>query len=194
MDGPFEKMLGHQLCLSGPLLDKYLERIGKCMYKKLGKKHLTGCIHPIKEFIPSEIFDLLVRMFAAYGSTVHNVYPKKKRTAKKRKQSRRTIQEPTKIYVWIEKPSSCDKIFAPWRFDGTNYLAKRVFAKKLIPGTRKRELAYDGQAVVAVTEETPIRLEYDCKTNIVKITFFIQRYTAEGFAVDSTVQALVNKQ
>ena len=193
MDGPFEKMLGHQICLSGPLLDKYLERIGKCMYTKLGKKHLTGCIKPIKEFIPSEIFDLLLRMFAAYGCSIHNVYPKKK-SAKKAKRSRRTREEPTKIYVWIVTPSSCEKIFAPWRFDGTNYLAKRIFARKLIPGTRKRELAYDGQATVAVTEETPICLVYDCKTNIVKLTFFIQRYTAEGFAVDSTVQAQVNKQ
>ena len=194
MDGPFEKILGHQLCLSGPLLDKYLEQIGKCMYKKLRMEHLTGCINPVKKFIPSEIFDLLVRMFAEYGCTIHNVCPKKKKTAKKLKQSRRKTQEQTNIYVSIEKPSSCDKIFAPWRFDGTNYLTKRMFAEKLIPGTTKTELAYDGQAVVVVTVQTPIRLEYDCKTNIAKITFFIQRYTAEGFAVDSTVQALVNKQ
>ena len=89
----------------------------------------------------------------------------------------------------FEKSSSCDKVFAPWRFDGTNYLAKRILAIKLFPGARKRELACDGQAAVAVTEETLIRLEYDCKTNIVKVTFFIQRYTAEDFAVDSTVQA-----
>ena len=67
-----------------------------------------------------------------------------------------------KIYVSIENPSSCEKIFAAWRFDGTNYLAKRIFAEKLIPGTRKRQLAYDGQAMVVVTEQTPIRLEYDC--------------------------------
>ena len=190
MDPAFEKANGHHLCLAGPLIDKYMERLGKCIFEKLGRKHLTGVVQPIKEFIPSEIFVHMLSMFSCYGCTEHATY--KKKTGAKRK--KKTTKELKKHFVWIENSLSSKKIFAPWRFDGTNYLVKRCFARKVVSGTNKRKLQYDGHAAVVVTEETPIRLEYEYKTNILKLSFTIQRYTSDGFAIDSTVQAKMNQE
>ena len=76
MEGAVEKINGHQLLLSGPLVDKYLEKMGQLMYERL-KKHLTGLVPAIKLFIPFEIFDNMYKMFCAYGCTTHTIYNKK---------------------------------------------------------------------------------------------------------------------
>ena len=190
MEGAVEKAFGHELHLSGPLIDIYLEQIGRSIMKKLGKKHLTGQIKPLKEFIPQPIFLNMVRLFAAYGCDVHHVYAKKKSKVGKKK-SRRLEENPKKIFIWVEKTSSAKKLFSPERFDSTNYLVKRMFARKILAATKKRELIYDGKAVVAITTETPICFEYDFKANILEVSFVIQQYNSDGVAVDSTVQAPV---
>ena len=123
MDPAFEKVTGHRLCLVGPLVDKYLERLGKIIHNRLGRKHLTGEVFPVKEFIPTEIFDHMLSMFACYGCTEHVTYVKKK-SAKRKKKS---TKEKKKHFVWITTQSSANRIFAPWGFDGTNYLVKRRF-------------------------------------------------------------------
>ena len=189
MEAGVERAFGHELHLSGPLMDMYFERIGRCILKKLGQKHLTGATKPFKEFIPCPIFKNMVRLFSVYGCDVHHIYPKNKAGVKKKK---KINEEPKKTIIFMEKVSSYKKIFAPERFDGTNFLAKRMFAMKLKPGTRKRELVYDGKAVVAITTETPLRFDYDCKQSILSVMFVIQRYSADGIAVDSSVQAQVN--
>lgn len=62
MEAPIERALGHELLhLSGPLMDMYLEQIGRGIMKKLGQKHLTGDSKPFKEFIPHQIFKNMVR-------------------------------------------------------------------------------------------------------------------------------------
>ena len=60
--------------------------------------------------------------------------------------------------------------------------------------TGKCELMNSGHAKVPVSMYTPIRFEYDCGTNIVRINFYIQRYTEDGHIVDATVQQLVNQE
>ena len=184
MDPALKKATGHRLCLIGPLVDKYLERIGKIMYRRLARKHVTGEVQPVNEYIPVEIFNHMLSLFGGYGCSLNTTYfkTKKKQTNVLKKQ-----------YIWIESDSSANKLFAPWRFDGTNYLAKRHFIKKLVPGTKKQKYECDGYAKVAVCEETPIRLVYEYKTNILSVCFIIQRYTADGFAIDSSVQAQMNK-
>ena len=101
-------------------------------------------------------------------------------------------KKPSKSFVWINSMDSCERIFAPERFDGTNFLAKRIFARKLLQGEKKQQQVYNGKAVVAVTSATPIRFEYIYKTGILAVSFTIQRYTADGVAIDSKVQADVN--
>ena len=123
MEAGVEKAFGHELHLSGPLMDMYFERIGRCILKKLGQKHLTGATKPFKEFIPCPIFKNMVRLFSVYGCDVHHIYPKNKAGVKKKK---KINEEPKKTIIFMEKVSSYKKIFAPERFDGTNFLAKRI--------------------------------------------------------------------
>jgi hypothetical protein len=100
---------------------------------------------------------------------------------------------PKKSFFWVTKKSSSRKLFAPARFDGTNYLAKRVFCRKPIPGKRKQKLVYDGKAIIAITSETPIKIVYEYKTSEIMLGFTIQRYIESGEAIDSTVQDQINR-
>ena len=86
-----------------------------------------------------------------------------------------------------------EQLFASTRFDGTNYLAKRVFCRKPIPGKRKQKLVYDGKAIIAITSETPIKIVYEYKTSEIMLGFTIQRYNESDEAIDSTVQAQINR-
>ena len=58
--------------------------------------------------------------------------------------------------------------------------------------TRERELQYGGHVAVCITVETSITMIYDLRNNMLKFSFSIQRYSAAGFVVDTTVQAKVN--
>ena len=55
------------------------------------------------------------------------------------------------------------------------------------------KLVYAGESKVVVTKYTPIKLDYFHNTNHVKVFFYIQRYTADGFVVDAAVQLLMNQ-
>ena len=98
------------------------------------------------------------------------------------------------MFLFIEKVSTADKLFCSSRFDGTNYLVMRHFQKKFSRETGKREQMYAGHAKVAVSKYTPIRLEYNYGNNHMRINFYIQRYTDEGFVVDTAVQQLMNQE
>ena len=67
MEPGIERAFGHQLFLSGPLIDQYLENIGHCIMRKLSQKHLTGYTTPFKEFMPPQIFNIMQRLFVVYG-------------------------------------------------------------------------------------------------------------------------------
>lgn len=195
MESGIERMLGHKLLLGGPLMDQYLEHIGHAILKKLSQKHLTGYVLPLKVFIPNQIFLILMRLFVAYGCESQDVYPKVRKSLTRPKRKLRKValnKPPTKSFIWMNSMQSCEKIFAPERFDGTNFLAKRVFARKLLPGQKKQQQVYNGKAVVVVTSSTPIKLEYIYKTGMLAVSFTIQRYSADGIAHDSKVQAEVN--
>ena len=106
----------------------------------------------IKLFIPSETFDNMYKMFYAYDCTTHIIYNKAKRPRKQKKD-----RKPKTYYIWMEKLESAEKIFAPWRFDGTNYLVWQNFARNIVPSTRKWELKYDGYVTVCITVETQLQ-------------------------------------
>ena len=115
-----------------------------------------------------------------YGSEIKRVGPKGK--------------EKAKMYIFISKTETAEKLFSPSRFDGTNYLVKRCFKKKLNESTGKRELMYSGHSKVPVSMYTPIRFEFDHETDTVRINFYIQRYTEDGHIVDAAVQQLINQE
>ena len=99
-----------------------------------------------------------------------------------------------KMIIYIEKAETGEKLFSPSRFDGTNFLVKRQFKKKKNEETGKFELMYSGHAKVPVSLYTPIKFDYDLSNNHMRVTFYIQRYSEEGFAVDSAVQQLINQE
>ena len=106
MEAGVERGFGHELHLSGPLMDMYFERIGRCIMKILRQKTPDRGTRPFKEFIPCPIFKNMVRLFSVYGCDVHHIYPKNKSGVKKKKKMN---EEPKKTIIFMEKVSSSKK-------------------------------------------------------------------------------------
>ena len=51
---------------------------------------------------------------------------------------------------------------------------------------------YNGKSVIVVSESTPFCIDYIMKTQHACVSFYIQRYTAEDYPLDSSLQALMN--
>lgn len=58
--------------------------------------------------------------------------------------------------------------------------------------SKKRELVYAGEARIAVSKYTPIQMEYFHRDSSLRVSFYIQCYTKEGFVVDASLQRLMN--
>ena len=50
-----------------------------------------------------------------------------------------------------------------------------------------KQKVFNGHAQVPVTVMTPIRFEYLYSKQRITVTFYIQRYTADNFAIDMTL-------
>lgn len=83
---------------------------------------------------------------------------------------------------------SVTKVFSPSRFSAETLFAQRVPSK----AGGKTESVCNERSAIVLTESTPFCMNYAMKTQRVTMTFFIQRYTAEHFVVDSSLQALMN--
>ena len=83
---------------------------------------------------------------------------------------------------WVLKP--------PVRFAGDNFLRKRHYSKVREAG--RNILQYQGRATVVVGEQTRILFEYSQKHEKATITFFVQRYDKDDFAMNLQLQALCN--
>lgn len=92
--------------------------------------------------------------------------------------------------VAIVSAGNAAKVFFPVRFSGQNYLKKRQFEK--VTESRRNVLNYKGRETVVVSRKTSIIMEYSEKQQKVIITFFLQRYDKEDFALDLQLQALCN--
>ena len=178
LDSGLEKVLGNHLILAGPLSDGYLKEIGKAMYEKLTRGHLTGLVPPFTTFIPWQVFRYLSALVVGYGA--HMKLPTGKR------------KRPDKMIIWVESDEGAKKIWHNKRFDGAFYLTKRMFRKKLNPESKKPESVYDGYSKVVVSKYTPIRMEYSYKSQKLKTSFYIQRYNSDGFSIDTALQDLIN--
>jgi hypothetical protein len=176
-----EKVVGNHLVLAGPMVDGYLKEMGKSFLAKLTRGSLTGLAPPISLYLPPQVLRYFASLCTSYGAEIKVI----SKTGKNKK---------GKMFLFICKSCTADSIFSPSRFDGTNYLVKRHFQKKLNIETGKLEQAYAGHAKVAVSNYTPIRFEYNYNTNQIRINFYIQRYTDEGFVVDASIQQLMNQE
>ena len=84
------------------------------------------------------------------------------------------------------------KVFSPASFDGENFMKYRVFRKEPDQETGKPTSTYKGRAAVVVSKNTPLIFRYSLKDSKVQVSFCVQQYTENDFAVDASLQTLVN--
>ena len=156
------------------MIDSYLQEIGKSMKGKLSRSKVTGLVNPVSFFIPWTVFQHLLVLVRGYSGDVH------------------TWVVGLKHILTLTKMDSVRKLFSPSRFSGETFFAQRHF--KRVPSKAGGKTVYNGRSAIVVTESTPTLfcMNYAMKTQHVTVTFFIQRYTAEHFVVDSSRQALMN--
>ena len=104
LDAILEERASYKLELTGPLIDSYLQEIGKGLFSKLGRSRNTGLMPPIKLFVPYAIFKHIWVIAVGYGGT------------QKRLKSGMTIT--------VESFTNAAKLFSPVRFQGRNFLKK----------------------------------------------------------------------
>ena len=171
-----EEICGNKLELSGPLLDSYLRELGQGIKQKLVRSKATGLVSPIVLFIPFVVFKHFLPFTNGYGASI-----KQESTRDRKKCKRLTIE--------ITKSDTAERIFSTERLSGENVLNYRKF-KKDSTGT----FQYYGKSAVVVTQETPITLLYNMDKQRVTLTCYVQRYNKDDFAVNTQLQALMNRQ
>lgn len=116
----------------------------------------------IKLFIPSEMFNIMYKMFYEYGCSTYTIVNKKVISTKRKMSRKQNKKRKHKTcYLWMKKLKSTEEIFAPWRFNRTIYLVRQNFAGKIAPGTRRKELQYDSHAVVCIIVKISITMIFD---------------------------------
>ena len=175
MDSLLEEVVGNKLELSGPLVDSFLKEIGKAVESKLSRSKITGLANPVVVFIPWPVFRHVLTLARGYSADVQSTEDGKKHT------------------IEITKRNSLLKLFSPSRFSGDNFMARRHFKKVPSKSGKRSILAFDGRSVVAVTKNTPFTMHFSMKTERVTVTFYIQRYTQDDLAIDTSLQALMNR-
>ena len=87
---------------------------------------------------------------------------------------------------------TAEKIFSPARFEGQDVLRKRHFSRQPDKNAKMRSV-YKGRSAVAISQTTPFCFDYNLKNRKVTVTFYIQRYTAQDFVIDSSLQSLMSQ-
>ena len=174
MDSSHEEVVGNKLELVGPMLDSYLKEIGKSVKNKLCRSNCTGLVSPIALFMPWVIFKHLMVLATGYGGDFNQT------------------KDGKSYSVTFIDFDSLFKVFSPARFDGENFMKYRVFRKEPDQETGKPTSTYKGRAAVVVSKNTPLIFRYSLKDSKVQVSFYVQRYTENDFAVDASLQTLVN--
>ena len=67
-----------------------------------------------------------------------------------------------------------------------------IFCKPIDIESGLKCKVYNGCAQVVFSVNTPMRLDYNYASSKVTISFYIQRYDKDDFAVDASLQTLMN--
>ena len=67
-----------------------------------------------------------------------------------------------------------------------------IFRKEPDQETGKPTSTYKGRAAVVVSKNTPLIFRYSLKDFKLQVSFYVQRYTENDFAVNASLQILVN--
>lgn len=175
MDNMLEEVIGNKLELVGPVLDSYLCEIEKTLNSKLSRSKATGLITPVSLFFPWAIFRHLLTLCRGYSGDV------------------KTFCNGGKHVITLTQMRSLKRLLSPARFSGETFFAKRHF--KRVPSTTggKKHSVYNGKSMIVISESTPFSIEYVMKSQKAFVSFYIQRYTCDDYAVDSSLQALMNR-
>ena len=175
MNSGLEEVCGNKLELCGPLVDGYLLEIGEQIASKLSRPKGTSLVGPVVIFIPWQIFRHITVLFRGYSGEV------------------KFNERKSKITSTLSCIQAVEKVFSPARFEGQDVLRKRHFSQQ--PKSKGKLLSvYKGRSAVVVSKNTPFVVEYNLKSQKAMVTFYIQRYTAEDFVFDKSLQSLMNKQ
>ena len=177
VNGDVERVVGSRMYLAGPMIDKTLKLIGVGFMNKLTHSKSTGRL----KIFSNNVFDNVFASVEAIciGCGVKKVI---------RKPGRKKSDPPSQVQFFIDSQDVADKVFSPNRFDGTYYLAKRFFVR----GKGATGDIYSGMARVVVTPNTPIEFSYARSKELLTVSCFIQRYTANDLCIDSSLQLLTN--
>ena len=174
MNSGLEEICGNKLELTGPLIDSYLLEIGNQVSAKLTRSKATSLASPVILFVPWPVFRHITVLFRGYGAEV---------TFDNRK---------SKVISTFNLLETAEKIFSPARFEGQDVLRKRHFSRQPDNNGTMRSV-YKGRSAVAISQTTPFCFDYNLKNQKVTVTFYIQRYTAQDFVIDSSLQSLMSQ-
>ena len=136
--------------------------------------NFTGLVSPVVLFMPWVIFKHVMVLATGYGGDFNQT------------------KDGKSYLVTFINFDSLFKVFSPARFDGENFMKYRVFRKELDQETGKPTSTYKGRAAVVVSKNTPLISRYGLKDSNVPVSFYVQRYTENDFAVDASLLTLVN--
>lgn len=175
MDDQLEEIVGNKLELVGPMIDSYLLEIGKGLQSKLKRSKATGLVNPVSLFIPWATFRHILILCRGYSGEISST------------------RDGSKHVVTFSQMKSIKRLFSPARFSSEICFATRHFKK--IPSTtgKKRESIYSGKSMIVVSKSTPFCMEYIMKSQKVSVLFYIQRYTGDNYALDTSLQTLMNQ-
>lgn len=140
MDAPLE-VVGNKLELVGPMIDSYLQEIGKSMKGKLSRSKVTGLVNPVSFFIPWTVFRQLLVLVRGYSGDAH------------------TWVVGLKHILTLTKMDSVRKLFLSSRFSGETFFAQRHF--KRVPSKAGGKTVYNGRSAIVVTESTPTPVPHE---------------------------------
>ena len=173
MDRKHEEIVGLKIELVGPLIDTYLKEIATSIYHKLSRSKATGLMAPVKLFLPWAIYRHILVLSTGYGGDF------------------KADQKRQLLTVSFSSHQGLSKVFSPARFAGENFLKHRFF-KKSVDKSKKAVMEYKGRAAVVVSKNTPFVMKFKMNDNRLECQFYVQRYSAEDFAVDASLQTLLN--
>ena len=93
--------------------------------------------------------------------------------------------------MFLAKAEGAQKLFNPKRFDGTYFLAKQKYQKKIVD--KNNVSMYAGCVKVVVSLYTHIKFDYVEANQKMTTFFFMQRYDENNFAVDKSLQGMMNQ-
>ena len=179
MNQQVEMEVGLVPTLVGPLIDSFLQHLGKKIRRKLGSRRLAGLMSPASVFVPKELANYVTILLIRYGGKLRN--------------------SDDAANVEFNDIDGLKNVFAAERFDGVSVLKRRHFiripvAQEENQKRRRRCLIsrYNGHGTVVCSEHCPAVITYQKRTKKLLVNYYVQQYDANGIALNANLQSLLN--